>query len=114
MQQAELAALSGVTGTRREGDKLRLYTADPAALLVEVMDYVRAYDLRVLSLNTSGPSLEDVFLGITGLGLGPEQHKFEPGQCRNCPMHDQCSSEEEEESEGSRQRTGFLRSACGH
>lgn len=112
-QQTGLAALPGVTGARKEGDKLRLYTADPAALLIELIDYVRAQGLRVMSLNTSGPSLEDVFLSITGLGLGPEQHKFEPGRCQNCPVHDQCSSESEE-GEKPRPRTGFLKSACGH
>jgi ABC-2 type transport system ATP-binding protein len=96
-QQVGLFTLPGVTGVARERDKVQLYTTDPAALLVEMMDYVRAQNLRVMSIKTSGPSLEDVFLSITGLGLGLEQHKFEPSQCRNCPMHDECSSEEEEE-----------------
>ena len=115
MQQAGLVALPGVIEACKEGDKVRLYTADPAALLAEVMDYVRAQSLRVISLNTRGPSLEDVFLNITGMALGPKQHRFQPAQCRNCPMHDQCSSEEEEKKvEQPHRRTGFLKSACGH
>lgn len=109
--QKELAALPGVTGAVKRGSKTRLYTADPSALLVEVMGYAQAQALRVTSLNTLGPSLEDVFLDITGQQLGPKQHKFEPSQCRNCPMHDQCS---EEERERPRHSTGILRSACGH
>jgi ABC-2 type transport system ATP-binding protein len=114
-QQASLAALPGVTEAIRAGDKVRLYTDDPSALLTQVVGYAQSQDLRLLSLNTLGPSLEDVFLRITGQGLGPAQHKFEPSQCKNCPMHDQCSSEEEEPESGPpRRRSGLLRSACEH
>jgi ABC-2 type transport system ATP-binding protein len=113
-QQAALVTLPGVMEACREGNKIRLYTADPAALLAELMDFVRARGLRVVSLNTRGPSLEDVFLNITGMALGPRQHKFQPAQCRNCPMHDQCSSEEEDKVEEPHRRAGFLKSACGH
>lgn len=34
------------------------------------MDYARSRELRVVSLNTLGPSLEDVFLEITGQQVG--------------------------------------------
>jgi ABC-2 type transport system ATP-binding protein len=108
-----LAALAGVTDSVKQGNKVRLYTADPSALLREVMDYAQAQDLRVLSLNTLGPSLEDVFLAITGQRLGPAAHKFEPAQCKNCPMHDECESKEEG-SEQPPRRSGILRSACEH
>lgn len=69
-QQEGLAALPGVTTAVKRGDKVRLYTADPATLLVEVMDHARSRGLRVISLNTLGPSLEDVFLAITGQEVG--------------------------------------------
>ena len=114
-QQQALAALPGVTGAIKAGDKVRLYTADPSALLTEVVTYAQAQGLRLLSLNTSGPSLEDVFLSITGQALGPARHKFEPAQCKNCPMHDQCKEEEETELSGApRRRTGLLQSDCEH
>ena len=77
-----LAALPGVTTSVKMGDKWRLYTEDPSALLPQVMDYARSHDLRVVSLNTLGPSLEDVFLDITGQQVGAVQHKTEgkPGR----------------------------------
>jgi ABC-2 type transport system ATP-binding protein len=108
-----LAGLPGVAESVKQGDKVRLYTADPPALLREVMNYAQAQELRVLSLNTLGPSLEDVFLAITGQRLGPAQHKFQPNQCKNCPLHDECESKEEG-SQPARRRTGILRSACEH
>jgi ABC-2 type transport system ATP-binding protein len=57
------------------GDKWRIYTDDPAALLPQVMDYAGSQGLRVVSLNTLGPSLEDVFLDITGQQVGTVRHE---------------------------------------
>ncbi|RLC56049.1 MAG: ATP-binding protein [Chloroflexota bacterium] len=70
-----LTALSGVTTAVKMGDKWRLYTEDPSALLPQVMDYARSHDLRVVSLSTLGPSLEDVFLEITGQQVGTVRHE---------------------------------------
>lgn len=70
-----LAALPGVTTAVKVGDKWRLYTENPSALLLQIMDYARAHELRVLSLNTLGPSLEDVFLEITGQQVGTIRHE---------------------------------------
>ena len=80
-----LSALSGVTTSIKMGDKWRLYTEDPSALLHMVMDYALARNLRVVSLSTMGPSLEDVFLEITGQQVGSVRHTAEedrPGQRR--------------------------------
>ena len=68
-----LAALAGVTSAHKMGDKWRLYTEDPAGLLPLIMAYANAQGLRVISLNTLAPSLEDVFLEITGGQLGTAQ-----------------------------------------
>ena len=69
------SALPGVTTSVKMGDKWRLYTEDPSALLPQVIDYARAHELRVVSLNTLGPSLEDVFLEITGQQVGTVRHE---------------------------------------
>jgi ABC-2 type transport system ATP-binding protein len=69
-----LAALPGVTTPVKMGDKWRLYTEDPSALLPRVMDYAHSHHLRVVSLSTLGPSLEDVFLEITGQQVGTVHH----------------------------------------
>jgi len=65
-----LTSLPGVTTAVKMGDKWRLYTEDPSTLLPLLIDYARAHDLRVVSLNTLSPSLEDVFLEITGQQVG--------------------------------------------
>jgi ABC-2 type transport system ATP-binding protein len=70
-----LGALPGVITPVKVGDKWRLYTEDPSALLPRVMDYARSHNLRVVSLSTLGPSLEDVFLEITGQQVGVVRHK---------------------------------------
>jgi len=69
-----LGALPGVSTKVKMGDKWRLYTNDPSALLPQLMDYALSHNLRVASLNTLGPSLEDVFLDITGQQVGAVLH----------------------------------------
>ncbi len=73
--EVSLAVLPGVTTSVKMGDKWRLYTEDPSALLPQVMDYARSQKLRVVSLSTLGPSLEDVFLEITGQQVGTVRHE---------------------------------------
>jgi ABC-2 type transport system ATP-binding protein len=77
-----LGALPGVNKLVKMGDKWRLYTEDPSALLPHVVDYARSHDLRIVSLSTLGPSLEDVFLEITGQEIGTVRHKSDAGPRR--------------------------------
>jgi ABC-2 type transport system ATP-binding protein len=65
-----LANLPGVLTSIKMGDKWRLYTTAPSELLLRVVGYAHSQTLRVVRLNTLGPSLEDVFLEITGQQLG--------------------------------------------
>ena len=77
-----LTVLPGVTNSVKVGDKWRLYTEQPAALLPLIMDYAAAHKLQVVSLNTMVPSLEDVFLEITGGQVGAIRHKPHNNQPR--------------------------------
>jgi len=70
-----LEELPGVTQAVKMGDKWRLYTEEPSALLPKVVDYAREHDLKLVSLCTLGPSLEDVFLQITGQEIGTVRHE---------------------------------------
>ncbi|MFN2270584.1 MAG: ATP-binding cassette domain-containing protein [Anaerolineae bacterium] len=74
-----LAALPSVTTAVKMGDKRRLYTEDPSVLLPLVLGYAQDRGLRVVSLNTLGPSLEDVFLEITGQQVGTVRHHTDEG-----------------------------------
>ena len=76
--QEDLAALPEVSTVVKIGDKWRLYTEDPSALLPQIMAFADTNGLRIVSLNTLAPSLEDVFLQITGQQIGIVQHKETP------------------------------------
>jgi len=76
--QQNLAALPEVSTVVKIGDKWRIYTEDPSALLPLIMSFADTNGLRIVSLNTLGPSLEDVFLQITGQQIGVVQHKETP------------------------------------
>ena len=65
----DLEQLPHVSEVRKEGDKFRLFTEDPPVVLEGVMAYARARRARVISVNTLGPSLEDVFIRLTGLAV---------------------------------------------
>ena len=66
-QFEEVRGLSMVNAAVKEGDKFRLYTEDPGTVIESVMEYARTKNLRVISISTLGPSLEDVFIRLTGL-----------------------------------------------
>jgi ABC-2 type transport system ATP-binding protein len=48
------------------GDKLRLFTPDADSVIKELTEVARLRDLTITSLSTSGPSLEETFLKLTG------------------------------------------------
>jgi len=60
-----LQAIQSVNEVRKEGDKLRLYTNEPGYVACKIAEYANAGGMRVLTLNTLGPSLEDVFIHLT-------------------------------------------------
>jgi len=64
---AGLETLPGVHEVRRNGDKWRLYTDVPGQVIPAVVDCARSCHLTIASLNTLGPSLEEVFVKLTGI-----------------------------------------------
>ena len=61
-----LTKISKVSRVAREGDKWRLYTDEPSVVLDGVFMCAQGKGLELLSVNTVGPSLEDVFLLLVG------------------------------------------------
>jgi ABC-2 type transport system ATP-binding protein len=47
------------------GDKFRLLTADPDKTIQKIMDVRKEHGLKIVSIQTVGPSLEDVFVKLT-------------------------------------------------
>jgi ABC-2 type transport system ATP-binding protein len=65
----ELRQIPGVSEVRKEGDKYRLFTEDPSKVIAAIMEYAGDHNCKVLSMTTFGPSLEDVFIKLTGLEI---------------------------------------------
>ncbi|MDQ1254661.1 MAG: ATP-binding cassette protein [Euryarchaeota archaeon] len=61
---SDLASLPAVSSVRKEGDKFRLYTDDPSLVATSLFEYAKVHALKIISINTLGPSLEDAFLAI--------------------------------------------------
>lgn len=64
MLVSDLATLPAVSSVRKEGDKFRLYTNDPSLVAASLFEYAKMHALKIISINTLGPSLEDAFLAI--------------------------------------------------
>ncbi len=64
---SELRSFPKVNEAHKEGDKFKLYTSDPSEVIDSVVAYARTHDLKIISITTLGPSLEDVFIRLTGL-----------------------------------------------
>lgn len=65
----DLEQIPGVSEAVKQGDKFRLITEDPPAVIGGVMSFAARRGGRVISINTLGPSLEDVFIRLTGLDI---------------------------------------------
>jgi ABC-2 type transport system ATP-binding protein len=68
----DLKRLADVKEVQKQGDKFRLYTDDPPNVLSEVWDYAETNGLKLITVNTLGPSLEDVFMELTGVKEKPK------------------------------------------
>ena len=63
----ELAELPKVSQVIKEGDKFRLITEDSSTVLSSIYNYAQENNLKLITINTLGPSLEDVFVKLTGI-----------------------------------------------
>jgi len=60
----ELPKNANVTEAKKIGDKIKLYTDEPHSVINSIIDYARSQDLKIVSLNTLAPTLEDVFIKL--------------------------------------------------
>ena len=58
--------LSSALKVETIGDKVKIYTDDPDATVKELVRYAEQENLRIVSLRTLSPSLEDVFMELVG------------------------------------------------
>ncbi len=71
----DLKTIQGVTEVAKHGDKYRLNTENSPKLLSAIWEYASANELMIHTVNTLGPSLEDVFVKLTG--ITPEMKRKE-------------------------------------
>jgi len=76
-QLDELSHLPMVNEAQKAGDKFKLYTEDPSEVINAVVDYAQMNKLKIVSIATLGPSLEDVFIRLTGLQRGEGIHAID-------------------------------------
>ena len=62
-----LGELPQVSEVVKQGDKFRLFTNDPPSTLAATWNYAQSNGLKLITVNTVGPSLEDVFVKMTGI-----------------------------------------------
>ena len=58
--------IASATRVELMGDKARVFTNDPDATVKELVHYAERNNLRIVSLRTLSPSLEDVFIKLVG------------------------------------------------
>ena len=71
----KLKGLSCVNDVSMLGDKCRLQVDDASEAVPSLVDFARKNSLKIVSINTLNPSLEDAFVKLTG--LSPEVMKTE-------------------------------------
>ncbi|HDQ07996.1 MAG TPA: ATP-binding cassette domain-containing protein [Methanoculleus sp.] len=62
----DLASLPGIAGAGRTGDKWQITTEDADAAIRSVVALSRERGVRIVTLQTLAPSLDDAFLRLTG------------------------------------------------
>ena len=76
----KLKHLNNVRDVVSAGDKFRLYVEDPSEVLPLVFDFAKENNLKVVSINTLKPTLEDAFVKLTG--MRPEIMSIEKEQTK--------------------------------
>lgn len=71
----ELEKLAEVSEVVKEGDKFRFFTRDPPTVLDSLWKYSQDNNLKLITVNTVGPSLEDVFVKLTGIRPATAEEK---------------------------------------
>ena len=76
----KLGSLKHVSSVSRVGDKFRLHVEEPSETLPLIFDFANKNHLKVISINTLKPTLEDAFVKLTG--LRPEVMAIEKEQTK--------------------------------
>jgi ABC-2 type transport system ATP-binding protein len=73
---AELEGFDEVAHGEKHGDKCRLFTPTPGELIEHLVAFAQESDRDILTMNTLGPSLEEVFVSLSS---GEQSDQFSDG-----------------------------------
>jgi ABC-2 type transport system ATP-binding protein len=65
VEPERLGSIPSLSHIEKQGDKLRLYTASPGAVAMHLVALAREDGIEIVSLNTLGPSLEEVVVALS-------------------------------------------------
>jgi ABC-2 type transport system ATP-binding protein len=74
----KLASLKHVSKAVQAGDKFRLHVGNTSEAVSLLVDFARENGLKIVSINTLNPSLEDAFVKLTGLSSEVMKAEKEP------------------------------------
>src|SRR3989337_1402160 len=74
----KLGSLNHGSSVSRVGDKFKIHVEDASEVIPLLVDFAREKSLKVISINTLKPSLEDAFVKITGLSPEAMASEKEP------------------------------------
>ncbi len=84
--EKEIIRLPNVNRAKKRGDKIRLYTGDPSQTVQAVSGFAEKKELKILSINTLTPTLEDAFVELTGLSSLDMERMEQIGRLRRMKM----------------------------
>jgi ABC-2 type transport system ATP-binding protein len=69
---SDIRELPGVTGVRRANERFMIYTTEMQLTLEALLTYAAQRSIPMTDLQVRTPTLEDVFLDLTGREFRPE------------------------------------------
>ena len=84
--EKELTKLPTISKTEKFGDKIRLYTSNPSVIIGEISKIAETKNLRIISINTLAPTLEDTFVKLTGLSSLDMERMEQIGRLKKMKM----------------------------
>jgi len=84
--EKELVKLSAINRTKKRGDKIQLYTNDPSKVIQEISKFAEGKNLKIVSINTLTPTLEDALVELTGFSSLDMERIEQIGRLRKIKM----------------------------
>jgi len=78
--ESKLASLRDIEKVAQFGDKFRLHFKSTSEAIPLLVDFAKENSLKIVSVNTLSPSLEDVFVELTGLSVEIMKSEKEQGK----------------------------------